>query len=74
MQNIADTNSILPISMTIDQATNYTGIGRASIYRAINDGKLTPKKYGKRTLLMTEDLERFINTLPDGLSDGFRPE
>ena len=55
------------ISVTIPEAVQLTGIGRSSIYRLFSEGKLTPRKSGKRTLVLVEDLERYVKSLPKGV-------
>ena len=40
------------------------GIGRSTIYKAIQDGRLTPVKIGTRTLLRRAELERFAGVAP----------
>ena len=42
------------------------GIGRSSIYILFRDGKLTPRKCGKRTLVLVEELRRYVDSLPVG--------
>ena len=54
------------ISVTLAEATTLSGIGRTSLYKLFNEGKLTPRKAGKRTLILVSDLEAFINSLPAG--------
>lgn len=59
------------IAVTISEATKLTGIGRSSIYKLFNEGKLTPRKAGKRTLILVEEIEHYIASLPKGgLSNG----
>lgn len=55
------------ISVTIPEAVQLTGIGRSSLYRLFSDGKLTPRKSGKRTLVLVEELESYIKSLPKGV-------
>lgn len=52
------------VAATINEATQITGLGRSSIYQLINDGKLTRRKYGNRTLILVEELEAFVKSLP----------
>ena len=52
------------ISMTIDDAVTYCGIGRTKLYALVKEGKLSPKKAGRRTLILTEELEAYIRSLP----------
>lgn len=44
-------------------ATEY-GIGHDGVYKAIREGKLIARKYGKRTIITAEDAERFLAALP----------
>lgn len=53
------------ISMTIDEAVSYCGIGRTKLYELAKDGVLSPKKAGRRTLILTEELDNYIRALPD---------
>ena len=54
------------ISVTIPEATELSGLGRSSIYKLFKEGKLTPRKAGKRTLVLVEELEDYIRSLPSG--------
>jgi excisionase family DNA binding protein len=40
------------------------GIGRSTVYELINNGRLTARKLGKRTLIMRSDAEAFLSSLP----------
>ncbi len=51
------------LSYTIADAVSVSGIGRSSIYKAIAEGQLRAVKNGRRTLILTDDLERFLNQL-----------
>ncbi|WP_162931694.1 helix-turn-helix domain-containing protein [Mesorhizobium sp. DCY119] len=52
------------ISVTIPEAVQMTGIGRSSLYTLFREGKIQPRKSGKRTLLLVEDLKRYVENLP----------
>lgn len=52
------------ISMTIDDAVAYCGIGRTKLYALIKQGKLTSRKSGRRTLILTEELDAYVRALP----------
>jgi len=54
------------IAVTLREATTLSGIGRSSLYKLFNEGKLTPRKSGKRTLILVEELERYLKSLPLG--------
>ncbi len=54
---------IPPISMTIDDACTATGIGRTKLYEVLDSGALPAKKWGKRTLILRADLQKFLASL-----------
>lgn len=51
-------------TLSIAQTVRILGIGRSTLYCIIKDGRLPVRKLGKRTLILREDLERFIAALP----------
>ena len=53
-----------PLAITINDAKPYCGIGCSKIYELIREGKLTPRKAGARTLLLTEELDNYVLSLP----------
>tara|TARA_R110000744_G_scaffold333820_2_gene439271 strand:+ start:293 stop:481 length:189 start_codon:yes stop_codon:yes gene_type:complete len=57
-------------ALSIAQTARLLGIGRSTLYCIIKDGRLPVRKLGKRTLILREDLERFIAELPN--SNGHR--
>ena len=52
------------LAVSIPRAAEMIGIGRSSLYKLFSEGKIQPRKSGKRTLVLVEDLERYINNLP----------
>lgn len=58
------------IAATVQEATEITGLGRTSIYQLISDGKLTRRKYGNRTLILVEELEALVKSLPVATQGG----
>ena len=53
------------LSVTIPEAVEMTGISRTSLYRLFSEGKLVRRKNGKRSLILVEDLERVVKSLPE---------
>lgn len=51
------------MAYTINEAREASGIGRTKLYEAINKGLLPAKKFGKRTLILRDDLEAFLSQL-----------
>lgn len=52
------------LSYSIKEAVEATGIGRTSLYEAIGTGLLKTRKFGAKTLIMAEDLNAFLASLP----------
>jgi len=52
------------IAVSINDAAKLAGLSRASIYRLVSAGKLTPRKSGHRTLFLMEELKRYLESLP----------
>jgi excisionase family DNA binding protein len=53
-----------PLAVSIQDAVRLSGIGRSSLYEAIRRGELPIRKSGRRTLLMTDDIRRWLASLP----------
>jgi excisionase family DNA binding protein len=49
---------------TIPQASELANQGRTSIYEAINRGELHAVKRGRRTLILHDELVRYVQSLP----------
>ena len=54
------------IAVTIPEATERTGIGRTTLYKLFSTRKLTPRKLGKRTLILVDELDQLVKSLPAG--------
>jgi excisionase family DNA binding protein len=55
---------IEPYAISILDAVRLSGIGRSSIYQAIRRGELPIRKSGRRSLILTADLKRWLSALP----------
>jgi len=51
-------------AMSVAEAAVEARIGRDGIYAAIREGRLEARKWGRRTLITDEALQRFLNGLP----------
>jgi excisionase family DNA binding protein len=58
----------MTLSMTVEQAVERTGITRTRFYELFKEGVITPRKSGRRTLVLAEDLETYVKSLPTGVS------
>lgn len=52
------------LAVTIPEAVEMTSIGRTSLYKLFKSGEIVRRKNGKRSLILVEDLERYIQSLP----------
>jgi excisionase family DNA binding protein len=52
------------LAMTVAEAAVEARIGRDGLYAAIREGRLEARKWGRRTLITDEALQRFLNGLP----------
>jgi excisionase family DNA binding protein len=63
---MADQSSIPhSIALTVQEAVAATRMTRTFIYEALKRGDLRARKSGRRTLILTEDLNRFVADLPE---------
>jgi excisionase family DNA binding protein len=53
-----------PLALSVDKAAAAAGIGRTKIYEAIKLGNLKARKLGRHTVILTDDLKAFLESLP----------
>jgi|SRR5262245_59128693 len=58
------TTSLEKQGLTINEACVVAGVGKTKLYEAISAGQLAVRKFGKRTIVLREDLSRFLAALP----------
>jgi Helix-turn-helix domain len=51
-------------ALSINETCDVSGFGKTKIYVAISAGQLVARKFGKRTIILREDLSRFLAALP----------
>ena len=52
------------LAYTIPDACKASAASRSAIYRAIKSGDLTLRKRGTRSLIMADELRRWLQSLP----------
>ena len=53
-----------PLAYSIAEACEVSGISRTSVYEAINSRELIARKHGRRTVILADDLRRWLHNLP----------
>ena len=62
--NRKEISMIEPLAYTIPDACNASAASRSAIYRAVKNGELTLRKRGKRSLILADELRRWLQSLP----------
>ena len=57
-------DTMQPIAVTFPGATSRTGIARTKLYELVGAGVLEARKCGRRTLILTDSLDRYVASLP----------
>lgn len=60
---------IAPRALTVIDAAAYIGIRRGLLYRLVGEGKIVARKNGGRTIFLREELDRYLDALPE-IGDG----
>jgi excisionase family DNA binding protein len=48
----------------IKEVGRVINTGQSTVYEYIKEGKIRAVKHGRRTLILAEDLQRYLNSLP----------
>jgi excisionase family DNA binding protein len=54
----------MPLALTVQEACAAARIGRTRFYEAVRSGALRVRKHGKRSLVLCDDLRRWLESLP----------
>lgn len=57
-------------AFSIEQLCKWSSIGRSTIYEEIREGRLQVRKVGRRTIVLREDAERWLSSLPVAAAQG----
>lgn len=52
-------------AFTVEEFLGWARIGRTKLYQEINEGRLKPRKLGRKTLILRADAEAWLNSLPE---------
>ena len=52
------------LAFSVAEACSAARIGRTSLYQAIRAGELRALKRGRRTIILANDLRRYLESLP----------
>ncbi len=65
--SIMTDNTTIPadrLAVGIMDAARLAGVGRSTIYQSIKEGGLKARKAGRRTLILKDDLQAWLNSFP----------
>lgn len=57
---LAEERAMEPIALSISEAVRVSGLGKTTLYEAMADGRLESRKVGRKRLILTRSLRRFI--------------
>lgn len=59
-----DTPKATPGALSVNDFCRWAGIGRTAAYAEMKAGRLTARKFGRRTFIPMIEAERWLNSLP----------
>jgi excisionase family DNA binding protein len=62
------------IVLTLEETCEIARIGRSTLYRSLRSGALRARKIGKKTVVLREDLQAWLQSLPTSVPVGARSE
>ena len=58
------TDTLSPIAYPIEDVPAVAGVPRTKVFQAIRDRKLTARKAGRSTVILRDDLLKYLESLP----------
>lgn len=52
------------VALSVREACERVGVSRTRFYELVNSGAIVARKLGKRTIVLTADLDTFLLSLP----------
>lgn len=59
-----ETTKNLALALSVERAAELAGVSRSTLYGAMRCGDLRARKAGSRTLLLLDDLRKWLDALP----------
>lgn len=53
------------LALSVEEACASCCVGKTVMYAALDSGRLPAKKWGKRTLILKADLQKYLSSLED---------
>ena len=53
------------LAYSIDEYSEVSNLGRSFLYQEIRNGKLEARKAGRRTIILHDEGQRYLNALPE---------
>jgi excisionase family DNA binding protein len=53
-----------PLAYSIPEACKEANIGRTKFYELVKEGRIRPRKVGRRSIVLSEELEAVLRDLP----------
>ena len=57
-------STLPPVSLTINDAVRFSGLGKTSLYESLARGDIAGVRVGRRTLILADSLRAFIEKQP----------
>jgi excisionase family DNA binding protein len=64
MPNLLPHEAAHPLALSVTETCKLSGLGRTTVYELIGSNKLPAHKCGRRTIILRDELERALKSLP----------